>query len=201
MNRYFIPLVLFFLLVGLFSLGLKYDPRKVPSPLIDKPIPSFSLPELNSPETTFSADDLKGHVSLLNVWASWSSALKAFQENLLYFYTPSQVVAGDAPTTRTFRIGGIVVENSVERNPESLVVSFVLTDTLHEIEVSYDDILPDLFKEGQGIVANGKLLSDGSFKASEVLAKHDENYMPPEVADALTAAGADIPYSKFKKIP
>ena len=125
-------------------------------------------------------------------------ALKAFNENLLYFYSPTQVVNGEAPTTRPFRVGGIVVDNSVQRNPESLVVRFVLTDTLQEITVHYDGILPDLFREGQGIVANGKLQPDGSFTATEVLAKHDENYMPPEVADALAAAGADIPVSKFK---
>ncbi len=138
---------------------------------------------------------------VLGMATATALALKAFNENLIYFYSPSQVVAGDAPTTRAFRIGGLVVDNSVERDPESLVVSFVLTDTLHEIKVSYEGILPDLFKEGQGIVANGKLRSDGSFEASEVLAKHDENYMPPEVADALEAAGADLPYSKYKKFP
>ena len=131
--------------------------------------------------------------------AATALALKAFNENLLYFYSPTQVVAGDAPVSRAFRVGGIVVENSVERNPENLVVSFVLTDTLHEIKVTYDGILPDLFREGQGIVANGNLKDNGSFEASEVLAKHDENYMPPEVADALAAAGADIPYSDLKK--
>ena len=136
---------------------------------------------------------------VLGMVAATALALKAFNENLLYFYSPSQVVAGDAPTTRAFRIGGLVVDNSVQRNPENLVVSFVLTDTLHEIKVSYEGILPDLFREGQGIVANGKLKSDGSFEAFEVLAKHDENYMPPEVADALDAAGADIPVSKFKQ--
>lgn len=125
-------------------------------------------------------------------------ALKAFNENLLYFYSPTQVVNGEAPTTRPFRVGGIVVDNSVQRNPDSLVVSFVLTDTLQEITVHFDGILPDLFREGQGIVANGKLQEDGSFTATEVLAKHDENYMPPEVADALAAAGAEIPVSKFK---
>lgn len=127
-------------------------------------------------------------------------ALKAFNANLLYFYSPSQVVNGEAPTTRPFRVGGIVVDESVHRNPESLVVRFVLTDTLQEITVHYDGILPDLFREGQGIVANGRLQADGTFVATEVLAKHDENYMPPEVADALAAAGADIPVSDFKKL-
>lgn len=121
-------------------------------------------------------------------------ALKAFQENLLYFYSPAQIVAGEAPTARPFRIGGLVVEGSVMREPGSLAVEFTLTDTLEEVNVSYDGILPDLFREGQGIVANGKLLPDGTFEAFEVLAKHDENYMPPEVADALSRAGAASPY-------
>ena len=135
---------------------------------------------------------------VLGMTTAAALALKAFNENLLYFYSPTQVVNGEAPTSRPFRVGGIVVEDSVQRNPQSLVVSFVLTDTLKEITVHYDGILPDLFREGQGIVANGKLQTDGSFAATEVLAKHDENYMPPEVADALAAAGADIPVSKLK---
>jgi len=125
-------------------------------------------------------------------------ALKAFQENLLYFYSPSSVINGEPPTSRSFRIGGLVVENSVSRDPESLVVSFVLTDTLAEVKVTYEGILPDLFKEGQGIVANGKLDQDGVFVATEVLAKHDENYMPPEVAAALLEAGAQIPTEHLK---
>ncbi len=124
--------------------------------------------------------------------------LTAFEKNLLYFYSTSQIIAGEAPTTRAFRIGGMVVDGSVERDPESLKISFVLTDTLQEIEVQYKGILPDLFREGQGIVANGKLDSDGVFQASEVLAKHDENYMPPEVAQALQDAGAEIPQQKYR---
>lgn len=118
--------------------------------------------------------------------------LTAFEKNLLYFYSPSQIIAGQSTIVRAFRIGGLVVNDSVERDPKSLKVNFVLTDTLKEIEVHYQGILPDLFREGQGIVANGRLDSDGIFQASEVLAKHDENYMPPEVAAALKAAGADI---------
>jgi len=128
-------------------------------------------------------------------------ALKAFQANLLYFYSPMQVVAGEAPTARPFRIGGLVVEGSVSRNPESLAVKFTLTDTLEEINVTYDGILPDLFREGQGIVANGQLLPDGTFDAFEVLAKHDENYMPPEVADALAKAGVKLPDSSHYTPP
>lgn len=123
-------------------------------------------------------------------------ALKAFQENLMYFYSPSQVKNGEAPTSRSFRIGGLVTKGSVKRNPEDLKVSFVLTDTLSSVTVNYEGILPDLFREGQGIVANGSLGADGVFIAAEVLAKHDENYMPTEVADALEKAGVKHDYSK-----
>ena len=122
--------------------------------------------------------------------------LTAFEKNLLYFYSPTQIESGEAPTARAFRIGGLVVEGSVERDPESLSVSFVLTDTINQVAVVYDGILPDLFREGQGIVANGKLDENGVFQARQVLAKHDENYMPPEVADALEKAGAQYPYPK-----
>ena len=111
--------------------------------------------------------------------------LTAFNKNLMYFYSPSQVTAGEAPHERPFRIGGLVVKGSVKRAPNSLAVRFTLTDTLKQVDVTYDGILPDLFREGQGIVANGRLGGDGIFVASEVLAKHDENYMPPEVAAAL----------------
>ncbi len=133
---------------------------------------------------------------VVGVAAATLLGLKAFQENLLYFYSPSQIAAGEAPQTRSFRAGGLVVEGSVARDPDNLIVQFVLTDTIENITVIYDGILPDLFREGQGIVANGKLLADGNFEAFEVLAKHDENYMPPEVADALTKAGANTPYGK-----
>jgi cytochrome c-type biogenesis protein CcmE len=119
--------------------------------------------------------------------------LTAFEENLLYFYSPTQIIAGEAPTTRAFRIGGLVKEGSVQRNTDNLEINFVLTDTVNQIEVIYEGILPDLFREGQGIVANGKLQSDNTFIAEQVLAKHDENYMPPEVAQALQEAGADMP--------
>lgn len=123
-------------------------------------------------------------------------ALKAFQSNLLYFYSPSQVASGEAPTNRSFRIGGLVTQGSVKRDPDSLYVQFVLTDTAKEVTVSYDGILPDLFREGQGIVANGSLQDDGIFVADQVLAKHDENYMPPEVIAALEQAGAVSPHVK-----
>ena len=135
---------------------------------------------------------------VLGAGAATALALKAFQENLLYFYSPTQVAGGEAPVNRPFRIGGLVQEGSVQRDPQSLAVRFVLTDTLHTVEVAYAGVLPDLFREGQGIVANGRLLPDGRFEASQVLAKHDENYMPPEVADALAAAGKSMPPGHFK---
>lgn len=113
--------------------------------------------------------------------------LTAFQENLLYFYSPTQVKAGEAPDTRAFRIGGLVVNGSVVREEGSLKILFDLTDNAEIMTVEYSGILPDLFREGQGIVAMGKLQPDGRFVADEVLAKHDENYMPPEVAEALEA--------------
>ena len=124
--------------------------------------------------------------------------LTAFEKNLMYFYSPTEIINGDAPKARSFRIGGLVVTDSVIRNSDDLKVSFVLTDTVNEIKVIYDGILPDLFREGQGIVANGKLKSENVFVADEVLAKHDENYMPPEVADALEKAGVNMPYKNNK---
>ena len=124
--------------------------------------------------------------------------LTAFEKNLMYFYSPTEIINGDAPKTRSFRIGGLVVTDSVIRNSDDLKVSFILTDTINEVKVIYEGILPDLFREGQGIVANGKLQSDNIFIAEQVLAKHDENYMPPEVAEALEAAGAQTPHKKNK---
>lgn len=114
--------------------------------------------------------------------------LTAFEKNLMYFYSPSEVIAGEAPAGRKFRVGGLVVDGSVKRLPDSLAVQFAVTDTVQEVTITYDGILPDLFREGQGIVAHGHVLEDGIFEASEVLAKHDENYMPPEVASAIAAA-------------
>ena len=112
-------------------------------------------------------------------------ALQAFNENLMFFFSPTEVVAGEAPEGRPFRIGGMVVEGSVERDPDTLDVQFALTDNQEQVTVVYRGILPDLFREGQGIVANGRLAGGGVFRAEEVLAKHDENYMPPEVAAAM----------------
>lgn len=114
--------------------------------------------------------------------------LTAFQENLLYFYSPAQIKAGEAPDNHSFRIGGLVVNGTVKRKVDSLQVQFDLTDNTETVTVQYTGILPDLFREGQGIVAMGSLQTGGLFIAEEVLAKHDENYMPPEVADALKAA-------------
>ncbi len=115
-------------------------------------------------------------------------ALQAFNENLLYFFSPTQVKAGEAPKDHSFRLGGLVVEGTVNRDPDSLKINFDLTDTAETISVQYEGILPDLFREGQGIVATGKVVGN-LFIADQVLAKHDENYMPPEVADTLKDAG------------
>jgi cytochrome c-type biogenesis protein CcmE len=114
--------------------------------------------------------------------------LKAFQQNLMYFYSPSDLAIGKAPHGRDFRIGGLVLKGTVIRNPTTLDVTFTLSDLKHEAKVRYNGILPDLFREGQGIVANGRLTNEGVFVASEVLAKHDEKYMPPEVAASLQSA-------------
>ncbi len=114
--------------------------------------------------------------------------LTAFEENLLYFYSPTQVKAGEAPDTHSFRVGGLVVAGSVAREPDSLKITFDVTDNAETMSIEYTGILPDLFREGQGIVAMGNLQPDGRFVAQEVLAKHDEKYMPPEVADALEAS-------------
>ncbi len=119
------------------------------------------------------------------VGAAAALAMVAFQDNLLYFYDPSQVAAGEAPTGRTFRIGGMVTKGSVERTTGTLAIRFVVTDYKHSIAVRYDGLLPDLFREGQGVIAHGKLSESGEFIADEILAKHDENYMPPEVANSL----------------
>ena len=111
-------------------------------------------------------------------------ALKAFNQNLLYYYSPTQIQAGEAPSSRSFRVGGLVENGSVKRLPGSLEVKFTLTDLQQRITVSYTGVLPDQFREGQGVIARGKL-DGGQFIAEEVLAKHDENYMPPEVKESL----------------
>ena len=114
--------------------------------------------------------------------------LNAFNSNLVFFFSPSQIAAKEAPIGRSFRIGGMVEKGSLKRESNGLTVSFVVTDTAKMIPVVYNGILPDLFKEGKGVVAQGKLTNDGVFHADEVLAKHDENYMPPEAAAALKNA-------------
>lgn len=112
-------------------------------------------------------------------------ALKAFNENLMYFFSTTEVAEGKAPKDAKFRLGGMVVEGSIERPDNGIMVRFVLTDYSKQVTVEYSGILPDLFREGQGIVANGRLNGNNVFIAEEVLAKHDENYMPPEVAESL----------------
>ena len=115
--------------------------------------------------------------------------LNAFNKNLVFFYTPSQIVSKEAPQGRTFRVGGLVEAGSLTR--DGVTVRFTVTDTAHSITVRYDGVLPDLFKEGKGVVAQGTLSPDGTFVAREVLAKHDENYMPPEAAAALKQASKE----------
>jgi cytochrome c-type biogenesis protein CcmE len=124
-------------------------------------------------------------VILVGVAIATAFALQAFQKNLLYYYSPTQIQAGEAPAARSIRVGGLVENGSVQREPGSLEVRFTLTDFAHTLGVSYTGVLPDLFREGQGIIARGKMRDDGMFVAEEVLAKHDENYMPPEVKDSL----------------
>ncbi len=122
---------------------------------------------------------------LLGVGVAAALGLNAFRENMVFFFSPTQVMASEAPADRSFRLGGLVEQGSIKREDDGLTVHFVVTDTAKNINVTYKGILPDLFREGQGVVAQGKLGEGGTFVASEVLAKHDESYMPPEVADAL----------------
>ena len=118
--------------------------------------------------------------------AATALVLTAFEQNLVFFFTPSQVAANEAPQGRTFRIGGMVVAGSLKR--DGVEVRFVVTDTAKSIPVTYRGALPDLFREGKGVVAQGQLGADGVFAAREVLAKHDENYMPPDAAHAIEQA-------------
>ncbi|SFC16909.1 cytochrome c-type biogenesis protein CcmE [Marinospirillum celere] len=125
--------------------------------------------------------------------------LNALSANINLFYAPTQIAAGDAPKDRQIRAGGMVVEGSVKRDPDSLLVRFAVTDHNEDIWITYDKILPDLFREGQGVVAVGHLNDQNELVASQVLARHDENYMPPEVAEALKAAGKMPDHSPFAK--
>ena len=122
---------------------------------------------------------------LVGVVVAVGFGARAFQENLSYFFSPSDVMAGKAPAGRSFRLGGMVVNDSVQRESGSLTMDFTVTDFANTVPVRYTGVLPDLFKEGKGVVVRGQFGTDGRFVAQEVLAKHDENYMPPEVKDAL----------------
>ena len=134
---------------------------------------------------------------LLGVSVAAFFALTAFQKNLLYFFTPTQVAAGEAPKGYPFRVGGLVVPGTLQRDPNSLAVRFTVSDGTATLPITYTGILPDLFREGQGIISIGKMNDAGVFEATEVLAKHDENYMPPEVGEALKKSG-QMPPTSYK---
>ncbi len=127
-------------------------------------------------------------LALTGIAIATALILNAFRSNLVFFFSPSEVAEGKAPVDRAFRIGGLVQDGSLRREADGLTVTFVVTDTAKSIPVIYKGILPDLFKEGRGVVAEGRLGADGVFTATQVLAKHDENYMPPEAAHALEQA-------------
>jgi cytochrome c-type biogenesis protein CcmE len=126
---------------------------------------------------------------VLGVGAATAVAISALKDNMLYFVSPSDVHAQAAPPDRQIRLGGLVAAGSVQRDPDSLAVRFTVTDGRHDVPVSFEGILPDLFREGQGVIAHGRLDDSGQFHAHEVLARHDETYMPPEVMRSLEAAG------------
>ena len=128
-------------------------------------------------------------LGLLSLCAATALVLTAFEQNLLYFYTPTQIAAGEAPADQRLRVGGLVEQGTMRRTPGSLEVRFDVTDLEQTITVAYAGVLPDLFREGQGVVAHGTLGENGLFNADEVLARHDENYMPPEVAEMLEERG------------
>jgi len=129
---------------------------------------------------------------IVGVSVGVSFALKALNENIMFFFSPADIEAGKAPDNKDFRVGGVVVDGSVKRPGDGLTVEFDLTDNQSIVKVKYTGILPDLFREGQGIIANGRL-NNGTFVAQEVLAKHDENYMPPEVMEAMKKSGKPMP--------
>ena len=132
-------------------------------------------------------------VILLGVGAAGALVVWSLGQNMLYFVSPSDVAEQQIPPGRSIRLGGLVAPGSVQRAPEGLAVNFVVTDGRESVTVFFDDILPDLFREGQGVIARGAFDDRGRFEADEVLAKHDENYMPPEVAEALEKAGHPLP--------
>jgi len=127
-------------------------------------------------------------VGVVALAVSAALVLNAFRSNLVFFFSPSQIAAKEAPIDKTFRLGGMVEKGSLKRAADGLTVSFVVTDTAKTVAVRYKGILPDLFKEGKGVVAQGRLDADGTFRAETVLAKHDENYMAPEAAEAIAKA-------------
>ena len=129
-------------------------------------------------------------IILLGVGVAAALALRAFRENVMFYFDPTKVAAGAVKPGQRFRLGGMVVKGSVQRTPGTLNVSFVVTDFQHTVPVRYANVLPDLFREGAGVVAHGRLDARGTFIADEVLAKHDEKYMPPEVAKSLKAGQA-----------
>ena len=126
--------------------------------------------------------------ALVCAGAATALTLNAFRSNLVFFFSPSQVAAKEAPVAQVFRLGGLVERGSIQRERDGMTIRFVVTDTARGVPVVYHGLLPDLFREGKGVVARGRLGEDGVFVANEVLAKHDENYMPPEAADALRRA-------------
>ena len=128
-------------------------------------------------------------LGLLGLGTATALTLAAFQDHLVFFYSPTDIATKTVPRERMLRIGGLVEPGSVARTPNEPQIRFRVTDTVHAIDVTFAGLLPDLFREGQGVVANGRLGADGVFRASEVLARHDETYMPPEVAEALKRAG------------
>ncbi len=136
-------------------------------------------------------------LGLLVIATAVGLVLRAFNSNLVFFFTPSDIAQKKVPQDRAFRLGGLVTAGTVKRDPNGLTVRFDVTDTAQTVPVSFTGILPDLFKEGKGIVAQGKIGADGVFAATEVLAKHDENYMPPEAAEALKRAGHPVEGKMF----
>ena len=126
--------------------------------------------------------------ALVCAGAATALTLNAFRSNLVFFFSPSQIAAKEAPVAQVFRLGGLVERGSVQRERDGMTIRFIVTDTARGVPVVYHGLLPDLFREGKGVVARGRLGEDGIFVANEVLAKHDENYMPPEAADALRRA-------------
>lgn len=129
---------------------------------------------------------------MLGTGIATALALTAFRENMLFFFDPSQIIAGEVPLDRQIRVGGMVETGSIQREADSLEIAFAITDFQHSVLVRYEGILPDLFREGQGVIAIGRMQTDGLFHASQILARHDENYMPPEVARSLKEQHAPL---------